>query len=205
MPANALFMKFICLFVFVLGWMSACKSPKKESDTPRALMDKQVDVSEYTKRVHYDLLDNLYDELEEKNPALKALAAEAEMLEKQKIDSTRNYLQFVSKNMAYYSAGIRQAGNMKDSVLRKTILALMDSSRTAFNSQINGHQNFLKYLDSSKTMLSDHLLLLKLVKTLEVMEEYQRNQMPDSTGLLMLIQKYAAMEAKTDSLRTLKP
>lgn len=199
------YMKFFIPGIFLMLWIPACKSPKKENETPRALQNKSVDVSEYTKRVNYDLVDNLYDELEEKNPALKSLATEARLLEKLKQDSTRHYLQFVSKNMAYYAAAIRQSGSIKDSILRKQVIAIMDSSRNDFNGQLEGHQSLVKYLDSAKTLLADHLIVLKLIKTMDLMEDYQQKQMPDSAGIRILLQKYLALISVTDSLRSSKP
>lgn len=178
----------------------ACKGKEEKNDkNPRALQDKSIDVSVMSKRTNSDLLDNLYDELEDKDPALKKLGEEIEALQKMKNDTSIAFNKYDEKSKAYYLAAARHFQGIKDSVLRASVRYLVDSSMKLYAAQILPHKTLLKNIDSANVSLNDLFAVLKIVKTLPIIAEYQKNNLPDSTSLMDIYRRYGLAGAKVDS------
>lgn len=180
----------------------ACKGKevKKDPNTPRALQDKSIDVSVMSKRTHSDLLDNLYDELADQTAELNALEQSLEGLEKMRKDTVAAFSQYGEKNRLYYLAAAKHYNTIKDSTLWARIKGLVDSSAASYASQIAYHKSLLAGIDSANISLADLHVLLKIIRTLPMIEQYQKNNLPDSTSLANILQRYLQAIQLTDSL-----
>ena len=186
----------------LVAMLVACKGKeaKKDPNTPRALQDKSIDVSVMSKRTHSDLLDNLYDELADKTPELKALDESLEGLEKMRKDTVTAFNQYGEKNKMYYLAAAKHYKTIKDSAMRARIKILVDSSAASYSGLIGGHKSLLAGIDSANISLGDLYVFLKILKTLPMIEQYQKNSLPDSASLANILQRYLQAIQRTDSL-----
>jgi hypothetical protein len=184
----------------------ACKSKEEKNDkNPRALQDKSIDVSVLSKRTNSDLLDNLYDELEDKNPTLKALGEELAALQKMKNDTNVAFKKYDEKSKSYYQAAARHFQGIKDSALRVSIKKIIDSSMLLYAETIAPHKGLLKNIDSSNISLNDLFAVLKIIKTLPMIADYQKNNLPDSASLLDILTRYQLVGTKLDSVTNSSP
>eukprot|EP01035_Chromulina_nebulosa_P061532 gene61532-84165_t len=103
------------------------------------------------------------------------------------------------KSKAYYLAAARHFQGVKDSVLRAAVKSLVDSSMKLYAAQILPHKSLLKNIDSANVSLNDLFAALKIIKTLPIIADYQRNNLPDSTSLIEIYRRYALAGAKVDS------
>jgi len=194
----------ICIIIFVAIFLSSCNSseeyrPKKSKDIPNALQEKSVDVN-VNKSKDTDLIENLYKELIEKDRSLAQLEKEINKLQESKDDSLKAFTLYDHNNKEYYKNFQNHLGEIQDSLLRKRMKKILDSSIAGYETKILKQQ---KVFDSTNDMyrsLSDLHWLLKLSKTLDVIKNYQNKNLPDTATLKQTMIELNNAIKKTDSL-----
>ena len=106
-----------------------------------------------------------------------------------KRDSTEQFSDFDSKNTQYYESAGQHLASIKDSVLRQVIKDKIENSLVAYSKQTTYHNNLLSILEKRQLSLSDLHTLLKLNRTLPVIEKYQQQNLPRITQLEGIIKK----------------
>ena len=163
------------------------------------MQEKSVDVN-INKGKDTDLIENLYKELIEKDQSLTQLEKEINKLQESKDDSLKAFTLYEHNNKEYYANFQKHLGDIKDSILRKRMKKILDSSMSDYKIKILSQQ---KVFDSTNDMyrsLSDLHWLLKLSKTLDVIENYQEKNLPDTTRLKQTMFQLNNAIHKTDSL-----
>src|SRR6185295_19337560 len=93
----------VSLFIGVIS----CDSPKDKKpitqDTPKALEEKSLERIS-SKRGNGDLVDNIYDELVSKSPALEDIENNIAKVQESKNDSLSSFNKYDDKNRQYYSS-----------------------------------------------------------------------------------------------------
>jgi len=176
---------------------------KKDPDTPTALQDKNSSSESigFSKgRSAEDLVERLYKELVDKTAALKELESKIDDLNAMKIDSTQQFNTFNEKNTSYYSAADQHAALITDSSLKDRLKAMVASRLSNYNRLIAGHKNLVAILDSKDVKVHDLHIVLKLVKTLPLIEKFQKDDIPNTNPLNHAINEYDKTLQKLDSL-----
>jgi hypothetical protein len=183
----------IFISVLIVLAITSCNNSSKQDDAkqkiPKALEDKSISSEVLSSRSYDDLVESLYNELLNKNQGLKKLEDEIQSLNESKNDSTKSFNNFNLKNQGYYGAANRHIDQLNDSTLKEKMKMLISSSLTKYNSVIVRHNEFLKIIDSKNITLSDLHTLLKITKTLQVIETYQNNNLPSTKSLKSYIKK----------------
>lgn len=180
----------VCVITFCC---IACKrtaqphEPKKE--TPKALKERVFDRT-LSSNSRENLLEPIYDELVEKDTALAALEKEIERLRKERVDSLKPFSTFDDKNDSYYADAFSYTGNISDSILRLKIKTLIEDSRKNYNTAIQKHLALLHAVSTKDTSLDDLHIVLKLVTTLPVIEQYQKDEIPATNTIEHLLKHY---------------
>jgi hypothetical protein len=202
-------MKNFILFLIIFSVISCKddeqKKPQKSKGIPNALQEKSVDVSGLNKRKDTDLVEILYKELLDKDASLQQLEDELNKLEQSKDDSLKTFSLYEKNNKEYYSIYEKHLNNIKDSFLRKRTRKLLDSSLQNYKKKIAHQQKVYDSTNEMYTTISDLHWLLKLSKTLAVMENYQDNNIPDTLTLRRIMEKLNGVIQKTDSLMKTSP
>lgn len=176
-------------------------SPKAE--TPKALQEKSslgdVSLGSSSSRGD-DLVESLYRELAKKDPALVELEAHLERLPDKRLDSTKLFNTFNEKNQEYYGSARRYTDNIKDSVLRKKMEALIAASDTAYESRTARHRRLLAGIDGKQLSMDDLHAVLKLTRTLPVMEQYQKGHLPGVGSLQHILEEYEGTVRQEEKL-----
>ena len=77
---------------------------------------------------------------------------------------------------------------------------LVDNSLTQYKTKIAIHNNLLSSINSKDITLDDLHFVLKLTKTLAVMEKYQSGNLPSAKPLEEISKAYDKVISKTDAL-----
>lgn len=155
---------------------------RPQQETPKALEDN----SSYeivSKRGSEDLVENLYNELISKDVELKRLEVKINDLRSSKNDSLELFNKFNRKMQLYFSTIDSHVSGIEDSLLRDKMKLLIAGHLAKYNSRIAKHNELLKSIAINDTSISDLHTVLKIVKTLPVMEKYQQDHLPTTKQL----------------------
>jgi hypothetical protein len=180
--------KQISISIFILLVLTSCNSSRKqenpEQETPKALEDKSASSFEIvSKRGPDDLIESLYNELADKTPELKKLEDKIDDLNKSKPDSTELFDKYNEKNQSYYNAANSHVERITDSLLRDKMKILIANSLAKYNSLISTHTGLLKSIDTKGLTLNDLHTILKITRTVPLIEKYQKDKLPSSKSL----------------------
>jgi hypothetical protein len=199
-------MKLLYCFLF-LAFISCNQHqqkaiPNPEPEIPKALEDKKgTDFTIVSKsRYRNDLVEELYDELLQKNTQLQGLETEIKKIATSKKDSLEGFETYVEKNTQYYQHANNYLQSLKDTVLRKKIEQILFTSNERLEKNIAGHKAIVQQIENKTTQLSDLHSVLKVVTTLAIMEQYQKQHLPTAKPLQKILMEYTTLVVITDSL-----
>lgn len=181
MTPKSLLVTFVVLALLSCNNSRTQDKPSKE--TPKALEDNSSSFELISKRGPSDLVESLYKELISKNPSLKDLEKQIQELNSSKADSTIVFDNYNEKNLSYFNSAANHISAIKDSVLRQKMKTLIDDHSRVYNASIASHLGFLSTIEANDVSLSDLHTVLKLVKTLPLIEKYQKDNLPDTKPL----------------------
>jgi hypothetical protein len=193
----------IPLMVFIL---LSCNQKKQQQapapETPKALQESgSAEFSLLSKRGYReDLVENLYAELVSTNPDLKAIEKQISYLDEARTDSIEPFNNFNQKNEEYYNDAHQRLLLLSDSALKNKISLLISNSQSKYNTQIAGHNNLLSLLNSKNIKLRDMHVILKIVKTLPLIEKYQHDNITDKKPIEKTINDFDKTLKKIDSV-----
>jgi len=192
--------------LFISAIVFSCNSNRPENkaqETPKALQtdNSSSETSFLSKKRGYDdLVDELYNELLEKNAALNSLEHGIEKIKDDSKDSAELFNAFDNKNSSYYDAATRHLGSIKDSVLKERIKLLVANSLSRYKANTTAHNNLLASIAAKDINLDDLHIILKLTQTLGMIEQYQTGSMPSTKPLEHTGKAYDKIIATTDSM-----
>jgi len=178
-------MRQLIFISIVLIALTSCNRHKKQpqQNVPKALEEQKSTYSLISKRGNDDLVESLYGEVADQTPALKKLEEDLDAINNSKEDSLEGFQKYHSKNKSYYNSAQNHTGRIQDSLLRERIKNLVQASQSNYNSFTAPHDNLLKSIESKETSLSDLHIALKIIKTLPVINKYQKNNLPNTKSL----------------------
>jgi predicted house-cleaning noncanonical NTP pyrophosphatase (MazG superfamily) len=172
-------------------------------ETPKALQENSssAEYSLLSKRgSNEDLIENLYSELVDKTPELKDIEKRIDYLNEARVDSIEDFNNFNQKNNSYYSAAEQRVSHITDSLLRDKMRSIITNSQSKYSVQIAKHNSLIEILNSKAIKLQDLHIILKLVKTLTLIEKYQKDNIPNTKPIEKVITEFDKTIQKTDSL-----
>jgi hypothetical protein len=122
-----------------------------------------------------------------------------------KADSLKTFSLYEQNNKEYYTVYEKHIEDIQDPVLRKRMKKILDSSLLNYGKKFAEHQKISDSTNKMYTALSDLHWLLKLSRTLALIENYQDENMPDTITLKRTMQHLNNIIKKTDSLVKTKP
>jgi hypothetical protein len=194
------------LLLFFAATLFACSETKtekiKQPPVPKALEENKVDYSLISKsRLSNDLVQDLYDEILEKDKKLNELESEIRNIKSYRNDSIATFNDYDRKNKNYYISAKDYLVQITDTVLRKQIEQTLTLSTASYQNRIATHESLIKQADELAIKLRDLHIILKLATTLSVMENYQKEQLPSKSPILLLNRTYTQLIQRTDSIR----
>jgi hypothetical protein len=187
-----------------LLFLSACNEQRNESttpsQTPKALQTESSPIISYKRGYSEDLIEQLYAELTQTDKELKKLEEGLQQLNETANDSTAVYDHYSSKNKSYYDVALLKTEKITDSLLKRQIKSLMENSQLQYQSLTSAHRALLADIDVRRMRLSDLHTALKLYRTLAVIEQYQKSNLPSTKPLEAYRKEVERLTKMTDKL-----
>lgn len=176
------------LLLLTLSIFSCRQAPESitetavEEQTPEVLIDKSSNYSVYVSESRgMSIIDRLFEEALEKNTDLRNLSEDLEGVHEAQRDSMNVYNKYVSNNDQYWEELNHYAGLLNDSTTKVELNGLIDALREKHNERTSEMQATANDVEQASQRLHDLEILMKIVVTHPMMENYQRNQMPNQT------------------------
>lgn len=179
-------MKQLFTFLCACLFLHACTTksqPAQKENTPAPLQDKKMEDVSFSKRGADDMVESLYKDLKKKNTNLQDLEKQINQQPGILQDSLDILNHFEEKNNQYYSAAEAYIKRLSDSTLRKDMNELISASIKNHKNSMLPLKNLTETINSKKVKLKDVYTVLKLVKTLPLIQNYQQSHTP-SVSLL---------------------
>ena len=177
-----------------------CSCKEKKKTPPTILEGKKIDVSSLYKKRSNDLVDALYEEIVNQSAELQDLEKQLADLKKQWPDSSDAFKKFNEKNTSYYTAAEQDLATITDSALKKRMRAIIAASRKNYNDSIAPWTKLDSLSARRAATINDLHTLLKLVKTLPLIEDFQKTNNPSAEPGSAVIRNYDELIQKLDSL-----
>jgi hypothetical protein len=195
-----LFSAFIILFCSCSGKKEQ-KTDNENDNVPEALQEEKKSVFSLSKgRGHQDIIEKLYEELVKETPALQDLEKSIQEVNNNRQDSTRLFAEFDQKNNSYYTTSEQYINSITDSALKQHIRTLIGKSLEKYNYQVQPNKALTEIIAGKGIRLSDLHTVLKLTKTVSVMEKYQQTSLPSPHPLQAVNREYDMVIEKTKKL-----
>jgi hypothetical protein len=172
---------------------------KPKEQTPEVLEDK-ASYALVSKRGYDDLVEKLYNELVSNDKDLKVLEDKIDKLNESKRDTMALFNKFDSKNQSYFTSANNHVSQIKDSIVRDKIKSLVASQLAKYNSQISAHSELIKIIEAKQITISDLHNSLKIVRTLSLIDKYQKDNLPNTKSLKGYIQQQEQTIILADTL-----
>jgi len=111
------------------------------------------------------------------------LETQIENLAESKSDSAASFNHYNNKNNSYYQAAGNHLAQVKDTVLKQKIKQLIESSASRYNRSVTKHNGLLQSIDMKYATLTDLHIILKITRTLPLIEKYQEDAFPSTASL----------------------
>jgi len=147
-----------------------------------------------------NVLHALYQELKEQRPELGALEKEVQDIDRAKNESLQEYYQYDEKNQHGYSMAKERVGMIEDSLLRNSIELIINKSQYAYEQENAAMSLAAATLENRSQSLHDHQEALKIILTLNLLEKYQKKQLPNPASYEKIMNRYNSTIHKVDSL-----
>ncbi|OSZ79090.1 hypothetical protein CAP35_12810 [Chitinophagaceae bacterium IBVUCB1] len=178
--------KPIIIIMFCMLVLSSCKNNRKQPttavQTPKALTE-DYDISSF-KRGKDNLVINLYDELLDKDSSLMKLKKNYNALINSEFDSLDMFNAYNRNNAGYYIDANDMASGIDDSLIKMRIKQVLAESQSRYDTTIvNRHNALIKEIERKKAKLSDLYTVFRIERTLQMMESYQKKNLPSAKPL----------------------
>jgi len=201
---------FTLLFLS-LCLLMACKGPKGADpgatpppENPAAFEDKKSGEVSILRKSSYsyrdDMVDELYNELLEKDSALNMLEKAIGRLDEQRSDSSQPFQDYDRKNETYYSSVQSHLQTITDSGLKQRMKILIDNSLAGYKGAVSKHHNLVELLKAKDIEISNLHVVLKIVKTLPMAEKFQKENMPSTNQMVKMLATYIRLIRQADTL-----
>lgn len=190
-------LKKIAMFSLIL--LISCRENETihvSKEEPKAFEEKTIEIGRFRKGG--DLVDDLYQELVEKSPELKAL--ENELSEINPRDTTAIFYNYDQKSDDYYNSVESHINGIRDSVMKQKMINLITKSNDKYTSQKAELLSLIKTINLKRSEINDYHNVLKIVLTIPLIEQYQKQHLPNKSPFEKVIEKENQLLEKTKSI-----
>lgn len=190
---------FILVFGSVMA-LSCGKNGRKNQVNGSAVLGETAVADVSSGRYEKNLVEDLYTELKEKHPGLKSLELQMKQLEEGRADSLKAFNVYDEKSTKYYGDARKQLAQIKDSLLRVRLAGIIEASLKNYKDSTARETGLLAMLDKKTLTLQDLFVFLKVIKTMAVMEGYQKENHPSRRPIENYVNRLDTTVIFADSL-----
>lgn len=145
-----------------------------------------------------NLIEDLYAELVEKTPELKELETELETFQETPSETQNIFYNYNGKSNQFYGNATGLTNQITDSLSKRRILALIKKSNEKYDSESKEIKELVKEISNSQNSIQDNHTILKIVLTIPLIENYQKENSPKKKHFLETIAKQKALNKKIE-------
>ncbi|BDD08054.1 hypothetical protein FUAX_04860 [Fulvitalea axinellae] len=188
------------LFIIAVLTLSCTPSEKPEvvvqshTQTPKALQEaNNSSLIPKLSRGKKNIVDRLYEEAIESDKKLQALVERINMIHTAEEDSLKAYRNYNAYNQNYWFFINKYATQVKDSVMRNELLAIIDQAKKQHEKRTTITTALAQTISEREVTLHDQEIMMKFMVTLPMMINYQRNERPSEKPLVQIIKQYDSL------------
>ena len=193
----------ICILVF----LSSCSkenttpkvTPKNETDKVILKDDNEGSFTRFSKD-GAPLIEKIYYKLIENDPHLKKLDEDIYQLNNENNDYNRAIENILQKPEDYYSDAKNRTKRLRDSLLKKEIIGLIELSEKKFRSNTSSLNEKMKSTRLHYYTINDLYNVFKIKKTLPAIEEFQKT-IPDNQKIDSIIKEQEKLILELKNLK----
>jgi hypothetical protein len=191
-------------WLILLAIPLACTPPTMpEQQVPSALQEPSVlsdlkgaETSYSSYDGERDLVEALFVDVLKQDSALSILMRDLEEGQEWHGDSMESVHRFEGQNDSYYGAANQKAETLSDSTEEAKQLAVLNASRARYDARMAGIRGSEKEYNALHGRTNDLVLLIKLQRTLELMERYQGTDHPREAMMKAEVERIRALEQR---------
>jgi hypothetical protein len=130
-----------------------------------------------------DAVTSLYNEVADDDANLKSLEKDIRNLSGNIADASEPFNTFTYNNSNYYNSATNHLNSIRDSALKAKAKALIDASMNQYQRSVAMHNRLINEINWKQVTLNDVHTYLKLARTLPVIENYQKKNLPSTSAL----------------------
>lgn len=176
--------------VSFLGCSNEKKAPEElVNETPDAIEESSsYDISSYSGRGwNENIIERLFNEAVDKNNEVAVTAESIQIANDIYNDSLKEFNKYISINEDYWKTANDYIARISDSTLRKSIKDTFEKSEIDYCDLKKNLTSLNDKITVEKKRLEDQVTILKLIVTLPMIQNYQKNEKPDSLKLKEVI------------------
>lgn len=137
---------------------------------------------------HYEnLVDKLYKELLSDSEDLKKLEKSIDETNNKASELRGDFFEYDKKSESYYSSALHYTSSISDTLLKQEIVKVIEAHNESYKRKTSQLNNLLENIHGKEISLKDHHIILKLMMTLPMIENYQDVKKPSQDDLKDLI------------------
>lgn len=191
--------------VLIAVAVSACNhgtvknASTEKADVPEPLKDNSSSI--ISKRSAYGvMMQAIYADQLTKHPDLQKLEDDLAHFYDGRPDSVKQFNTYAQKSKEYYESANQSLSDVKDSVLREQLKAIIAQSEHKYQDTTGRFSVLMQHIDSNIVRIEDYHAVLRIVTTLPVIENYQANSLPDIKGVATIANEAQRLKVKTRQL-----
>ena len=143
-----------------------------------------------------DLVEALFVDVLKQDSALATLMRDLDDRQVVHGDSMESVQRFEGQNDSYYGAANQKAEALSDSTEEAKQLGVLNASRARYDARMAGIRGSESAYEALRTRTDDLVLLIKLQRTLELMERYQGTDHPREAMMKAEVERLRALEQR---------
>ena len=185
--------KIVVLSLILLISCRQNEATHRSNEEPKAFEEKTIEIGRFRKGG--DLVEDLYQELVDKSPELKAL--ESDLSEVNTRDTIDIFFNYTQKSDNYYNSADSHIDVIRDSLMKQKMINLITKSNDKYISQKAELLSLIKTINLKRSEINDYHNVLKIVLTIPLIEQYQKQHLPNKSPFEKLIEKENQLLEKT--------
>lgn len=189
--------KHLLILAFAFGLFSCNNTEQAQvnqnttEQTPEALVeDKSLKISSFDGRFSSNIIEELFEEALEKDQKLHSVIAKLNQAQEMKPDSLAAYHLYKRNMQDYWSALHRYALRLSDTNTRAQLTSFIEVFESKQNQRLSPLDSLVSKIDSSEQSLADMQILMKILVTEPMMNNYFRNEYPSVKSIESVIEAY---------------
>lgn len=187
-------------WLLLFAALAACSAPRtEEPQVPKALQEPGVmdDLKSYSGRSgNYDLVEALFEEALKSDSTLRQLFEAIEAQHHAHADTTERWQHYEQKNLQYYEDAKQHSERMSDTIARAEQLTLLRKSQERYEVDVRDARGLDSAYRHTRSSIADLQELVKVQRTLEMLERYQKEQRPHDATLRAEVERITALELR---------